>query len=351
MTQEQARRLLLVVGIGRSGTSVFTGILGQLGWYVPQPEVQADDTNPRGFGEPQWVFGTATWAAAGPGRLVASYVQRGVWHLAAMDSRPAANEIMDAVSQDPAVAARLRGWLADQFQQSSNVVVKDPRIVWFLPLWRRVGDELGIDLSFATMLRFPTEVITSARRSYGTWQSDASRAAAWINTMLHTEQATRDAPRAFVRYDDLLADWESQIKKIADPLRVPWLADIAPETRESVNGFVDPSLRRSQQSWDGLDVPDRVRSMIETVWDELTPLTTPGADDAAVRGALDASRESYQRFYAEVEALAHSSIHAAKQPKQAKTRKGVKAAASRAPRPTLARRVVRKVRRRLLGSR
>ena len=31
------------------------GILGQLGFHIPQPEVQADDTNPRGFGEPRWV--------------------------------------------------------------------------------------------------------------------------------------------------------------------------------------------------------------------------------------------------------------------------------------------------------
>lgn len=338
MTQAHPRRLLLVVGIGRSGTSVFTGILGQLGWHVPQPEVQADDTNPRGFGEPQWVVDFHT------GLLRSRRVTN-------MDSRPVANELMDAVSDDPAVTARLRSWLADQFELAPHVVVKDPRVVWFLPLWRRCAEQLGVELSFATMLRYPTEVITSARRSYGTWQNDASRAAAWINTMLHTEQATRDAPRAFVRYDDLLADWESQVKKIADPLHVPWLADIAPDARESVNGFVDPSLRRSQPSWDGVDVPASVRAMIETVWAQLTPLTAPDADGTDVRAALDSSREAYERFYAEVEALAHSSIHAAKQPKQAKQPKGGKVAASRSPRPTLARRVVRKVRRRLHGSR
>ncbi len=50
-----ARRLLLVVGIGRSGTSLLTTILGTLGFRVPQPEVKADETNPRGFGEPRWV--------------------------------------------------------------------------------------------------------------------------------------------------------------------------------------------------------------------------------------------------------------------------------------------------------
>jgi hypothetical protein len=345
MTDRETRRLLLVVGIGRSGTSVFTGILGQLGWHVPQPEVQADDTNPRGFGEPQWVVDFHT------GLLRSRRVTN-------MDSRPAANELMDAVSDDPAVAARLRTWLDEQFGQSNNVVVKDPRIVWFLPLWRRCAEELGVEVSFATMLRYPTEVLTSARRSYGTWQSDASRAAAWVNVMLHTEQATRGAPRAFVRYDDLLTGWEAEIKRIAVPLQVPWLADIPGDRRAAVDGFVDPSLRRSQLSWDHVDVPDNVRSMIDTVWAQLTPLTAPESDGPAVHTALDQSRATYQQFYADVEALAHSSIHAAKQRKGA-----AQSSSARAKKPTLAKRVAQKVppryrrlvpvgvRRRLLGSR
>ena len=48
------RRLVLVAGVGRSGTSLFTSILGQAGFHVPQPEVDADSTNPKGFGEPKW---------------------------------------------------------------------------------------------------------------------------------------------------------------------------------------------------------------------------------------------------------------------------------------------------------
>ena len=37
------------------------------------------------FGRPAWVFGTATWAFAGPSRIVVSYTQRGTWRLAAVD--------------------------------------------------------------------------------------------------------------------------------------------------------------------------------------------------------------------------------------------------------------------------
>jgi dipeptidyl aminopeptidase/acylaminoacyl peptidase len=37
------------------------------------------------FGRPQWVFGTASWAFAGPLRLVVSYTRRGTWQLATVD--------------------------------------------------------------------------------------------------------------------------------------------------------------------------------------------------------------------------------------------------------------------------
>ena len=45
------------------------------------------------FGRPQWVFGTATWAFAGPSRIIASYTRDGRWHLAAID--PGAGTLTD----------------------------------------------------------------------------------------------------------------------------------------------------------------------------------------------------------------------------------------------------------------
>ena len=55
MTEPTRRRVVFVVGSGRSGTSTMAGTLRTLGLLVPQPEVVADATNPKGFGEPRWV--------------------------------------------------------------------------------------------------------------------------------------------------------------------------------------------------------------------------------------------------------------------------------------------------------
>ena len=40
------RKVLLVAGAGRSGTSTMAGIASKLGMHVPLPEVPADASNP-----------------------------------------------------------------------------------------------------------------------------------------------------------------------------------------------------------------------------------------------------------------------------------------------------------------
>lgn len=317
-TSDRVRRLVLVVAISRSGTSLFTGILAQLGFSVPQPEVKANDTNPRGFGEPRWVVDFHT-------RLLRELRVR------LADARPAAWEITAAATNDEAVVAELRSWLEVQFVGTDNVVVKDPRIGWFLPLWRRCAGDLGLETSFACMLRSPPEVVRSARQWYGTWLNDANRAAAWLNYTLQTEWVTRAARRAFIRYEDLLADWPREIARAGELLDIPWLAAVDRSQHPNVEAFIDPALRRSAVGWDAVEVPDSIRSLADEVWACVTRLAEPGGDVDATREAVATARESYVRLYAEAEAIAQSSINAVK-PRRAGA--GVSRSAARArPRP------------------
>jgi hypothetical protein len=293
------RRLVLVVGIGRSGTSLLTGILAQLGFHVPQPEVRADETNPRGFGEPRWVvdFHSRLMRERRVGRF---------------DSRPSAWHTTAATADDEDVFAELRSWLAVQFVGTDDVVVKDPRIGWFLPLWVRCAATLDVDVSFVFMLRPPAEIVLSARRWYGTWQGDASRAASWLNVTLETELATRGAPRAFVRYDNLIAGWADEISRVGELLDLPWLAGLEPSAHPEVDAFVDPTLRRSVTGWSELAVPATLRDLVDATWPLVSRLAERDGDDEQTRAALDASRTSYARFYADAEQIAQSSVIAEK---------------------------------------
>src|SRR6187551_1817386 len=140
------RSLVLVAGSGRSGTSLFSGILQRLGYHVPQPEVPADSTNPRGFAESQWVVDFHTRLLMKAGVQVS-------------DARPAAWGATADVALDEAVHGELARWLGKQFRSSDHVLVKDPRLCWFLPLWKRCAEEAGASPRFATLLRHPAAVI------------------------------------------------------------------------------------------------------------------------------------------------------------------------------------------------
>ena len=318
-------QLVLVVGVGRSGTSLLAGLLGQMGFHIPQPEVQADDTNPRGFGEPRWVVDFHT-------RIMRARM------VTVNDSRPAAWTSTYAAGESADNQRELRAWLEPQLRQADGVVVKDPRTVWFLPLWTRCATELGTRTASITMLRHPAEIITSAKRSYGDWQSDASRACAWLNVILETERATRDGVRAFIRYEDLLADWTREIRRAGTLIGSAVMVDAAERRLPEVDRFVDPALHRNRVGWDTLDVPDRVRDLAEQVWETLQPLATEGGDVGAAQAALDAARDDYLALYGEAEAIAQSSVTAAR-------RKGKRhpGSGTHAPAPTLRVRVARKI--------
>jgi hypothetical protein len=304
-TQEDARRLVLVVGVGRSGTSLLTGILGQVGFHVPQPEVKADDTNPRGFSEPRWAVDFHT-------RLLQA--QR----VTVNDARPEAFGKTAGAAEDAAVYAELREWLAGQMHEADALAVKDPRTGWFLPLWTRASTDLGVEARFVTMLRHPAEILASAAKSYGDWQKPASRAAAWINITLETERATRGGKRAFVRYEDLLDDWPRELSRTAELLDIPALAGNDLRVRfPQVDDFVDPTLHRHRVRWDELDVPASVRDVAEEVWGLLQPLADRGGDNAETQAALDEARASYGALYGEAEAISQSSVTAAKPRKKA----------------------------------
>jgi len=303
------KRLVLVVGVGRSGTSLLAGVLGQLGFHIPQPEVTADDTNPKGFGEPRWVVDFHS-------RLMRRL------RVIVFDARPVAFEKTAAVED----AAELRSWLAGELAQADDVVVKDPRVGWFLTLWKRACDGLDVQVGQVTMLRHPAEILTSARKSYGDWQSDASRAAAWLNVMLETERQTRGARRIYIRYEDLLADWRAQMDRAGRVLELPLLTDIAPERAAAVDAFVDPGLHRARTGWEGLDVPERVSTLCDRVWE----LFVAGPEERAAE--LDAALEEYRVLYREAEAISQPSVTAVRPRKKA------------AP-PTLRAKIARRLRR------
>ena len=320
---DDGKRLILVAGIGRSGTSVCAGVLSRLGYRVPQPEVNPNKTNPKGFGEPQW-------AVDFHNRLLRRSL------VAVWDARPDAWARTAEQSAKEAVVAECRDWLAEHFDGTERVVVKDPRTIWFLGVWERAARDLGAQVATVTMLRHPAEAIGSALKYYNTWENATSRSTGWLNVMLQTEAATRHLPRAFVLYPSLLADWQSEIRRVGESIGDAALVDIDPDAKGEVDEFVDPSLSRTDSGWGYLDVPERVTTLAEDVWQRLTTLAGPTSDEGEVRSALDRARSTYDELYGEAENIALATLHALRRD-QFGAKKSNAAAKTQAPDPPRAR--------------
>ena len=269
------RQILAVAGSGRSGTSLFTGLTGRLGFHIPKPEVSANRSNPRGFGEPRW-------AVDFHNELLASV------DVTIEDGRPEAWELTGKVAEKGKVVKRLTGWLEEQFAESDRVVVKDPRLAWFFELYRVAARDLGADLRVATMLRHPAEVMRSREIAYGTKTNNTTRTIGWLNMMLGIEARTRDLPRATVRYDELLHDWRSALTEADSTLGLELFERATPEQLADAGDLVDPNLRRSVTTWDELGLPPRLLDLTTRAYDAYGDLVGKAAEDQApTREVLD----------------------------------------------------------------
>ena len=195
--------------------------------------------------------------------------------------------------------------------------MKDPRLGWFLGLWRVAAVRTGATPVFATMLRAPSEVVGSKQTYYANRLGSAHLAASWLNMMLHTERGTResvaDGGRVFVRYGDLLDDWVKSSMHVAETLQLQHVLHADSEQIREGHRFVDPGLRRMSQTLEDLGLPKQLHELTAATWDELNKLADPGGDTPEVHEALDQLREAYVDLYEESAAISRSSVVAAEQ--------------------------------------
>ena len=292
---QQGTPLVLVSGSGRSGTSSLAGTLKRLGLHVPQPEVEASETNPRGFYEPQWVI---------------DFHKRHLKELALfnIDSRPAAVDLVAHYVESGVPTAELHEWLSGQLA-FGPIVVKDPHAFWFAQVWEQVTAELDVDLRWLTALRHPAEVVGSRDIAYLSSQSDdlrltkeTSNVAGWVHAALLTERAGRGGKRAFVRYTDLLADWRAALAPVQQQLDLSFNTDLTSREHHDVDDFIEPSMRKSTVTWDDVRTPDWLRDMAEEVW-HLLGVLTADPHDADAQARLDEIHHDYTARYADAVAL------------------------------------------------
>lgn len=332
--------LVIVTGSGRSGTSTVTGSLKMLGSYIPQPEIPANDANPRGYFEPIWTVEYQKKVLADAG-------------VRTLDARPEAYHLMQPTCAKPVFRDELDEWLATQLK-ARQIVVKDPRSFWLRNLWVPAATGLGMDTCFLTMLRHPAEVVGSRDMHYLKNADDDRRLAretgnlgGWVNVALTNELVARESDRAFVHYTDMITDWRATMLRVGEQLDLSYDADLTSREHHPIDDFIDVSLHRAQVTFADLDVPAELVEVAETVWTNLDALSRDPKDAAAMK-SNDEMRRAYGQLHTYSVALSQDHTNYSVDVARAQARRRVTRELTQEGRtaasPSLARRVVRKVR-------
>jgi hypothetical protein len=300
------RRIVFVVGPGRSGTSTMAGALAHSGYTVPQA-IMGNETNPQGFFEPRWVV-----------NFHRQHLDR--LGVRTLDTDPGVLERMDALTRDEAIRDELRAWLTERLEAHDRLVVKDPRMVWFRDLWVSVTQELGVDPAFVIMLRHPSEVSSSRNEYYNV--NEVTGVAGWVNVALITEKLTRGSSRSLVRYVNLTSDWRAELTRVRDQLGLD--LDPPPEHRpHPVDDFIDPTLRRRKQGWENTTVPEHLQDIGDRTFDTLGAIADAG-ESTECDSQLTRLREEYARIHDDSLALVNASVKRMRTETQRRTARRVR---------------------------
>ncbi|GAA1099235.1 hypothetical protein GCM10009668_16080 [Nocardioides dubius] len=227
------------------------GALSHAG-YVTPGALRGNETNPKGFFEPRWVV-----------QLHKELLKRS--GMLALDPDPEGLAIVAERALRDGLRDEVRSWLEARFEESPQLVLKDPRLIWFLDLWTGAARDLGVEPGSVVMLRHPAEVTASRSAYYDA--RDVAAVAGWINVATLTEQVTRSA-RTVVHYPDLLADWRVQFERIGADLGARFEPAID-QRPHPVDELIDPALRRMSPDWEQVAAPRWLRDLAERTYQAL----------------------------------------------------------------------------------
>jgi len=226
MREQGKKKVICVLGMHRSGTSAFGGVLSALGVNMGRELIGAQSDNPKGFYENRKVvkLNDKLFAALGTWSGSALPLPGDHWDDASL-----------RVLKEKAVNI-VRSELGDE----TAFGMKDPRLCRLLPFWLGVFREAGVEPCFVIVLRNPLEVAGSMLARDGA--AIERTLMVWAAYMLEAELHSRGLPRAFVAFDDLIENPGKVVGDISDILGIefPLSYDVA---KNDIDRFLDAELK------------------------------------------------------------------------------------------------------------
>ncbi|MDO5484254.1 MAG: glycosyl transferase family 1 [Desulfovibrionaceae bacterium] len=221
-----AGRLVLVLGMHRSGTSAMTRSLQCLGVDLCDSLI-GHPCNPKVFFEDTDLCACNKTLLSGLGKE---------WHSPDMLDTTA---LMRMSGDSPGRQAL--ALIQNKTAGRAILGLKDPRMCRLLPFWRPVLAAAGLEVHALLALRHPSSVAHSLARRDG--MSSEHSHALWLLHTLDALSGSRGLPRMVVDYDMLLAEPERQVQRLGIFLsREPDAAQLA----DFAHDFLDKTLCHHQ---------------------------------------------------------------------------------------------------------
>ncbi len=242
------KKIIVVLGMHRSGTSAITRALVAVGVSAGDNLLPPGADNPKGFWEDRdFVLMNERILEA----LDASYDS--------LKLLPPGFECSPALAELFLEAVLL---LRGKLDTCELLALKDPRTCRLLPFWQRVFDHLQLQVDYMIAVRNPLSVARSLQRRNGFFERKSHWL--WLQHYVSAVMATQDAKRLFVDYDALLAQPDAQLRRLAEAFGLQ--GDQAAE-QEYIDTFLSSDLRHARYEARDLDVsplvPDAVRHAYE----------------------------------------------------------------------------------------
>jgi hypothetical protein len=271
----ETRTALVVLGMHRSGTSALSGALTFFGYAQPTDPARPQPDNPKGFWESRSVVRLnraildalgATWSKPGPFLLEGQ---------GARESREQLERAIWNRFGDEAIAA-----LKSAYPGEGPIVLKDPRISLFLPLWQRALDEAGYASKFILIYRNPLQVAASLRERnhLGLRQS----LLLWEQYNLAAMELSRsNAPIVVIGFDEFLRNPQTILDTALTRLGVP-APLLAEDAARDLREFVASADQHHFATPQDLVRTPRVANLIRDTWSLLQRWDKCSAAEQAV---------------------------------------------------------------------
>ncbi|TDZ44371.1 sulfotransferase family protein [Mycobacteroides franklinii] len=221
--------ILFVMGMARSGTSAITRVLSLCGGALPAALAGANPANPRGYWEPR----------------KAIVLNERILHRNGSSRFDTTLRLQDEDAFDADERATCIGEIQaylTTLPSAPVVIIKDPRINLLSDMWFEAARLSGFEVAATVAVRHPMEVIASVAAQAAA--SPEFSSALWLKFNLLAEARTRDVPRVFVGYTNLLEDWRREMKRISVTLGV----NLDNRDEVAIEDFLESDLRRQKYS-------------------------------------------------------------------------------------------------------